>query len=210
MYLPGFLTAEGLARMREDSERFTPHARRRDVDESGEWKTPRHLFAIGAQTIRKIGTVIPQFFENEGLWQFVSGVVGKDAVPYGDPDENCVVTVLAKLGDQHGAHCDDFPWVCNIAIDTPPPGSGGVLRFAPYCTDVQSLESSHSRLLPLKPGDAYVLQTDKTVHEVTKLTLEGCRRVLVSFAFIAKGEVKVSSATSKALFSDDGNHDALQ
>ena len=204
VHLPGFLTEEGLARFRSEIREMESHGQRRDLDTFGAWSTPRRFRAIGAQTIRGIGSIIPTVFESSGLQNFISGMVGTKAVPYGDPHENMAVMILEKPNDEHGAHCDEFPFAFNIALEVPPQDAGGVLQYAPQTRSIFAFSGRQRETSPpLEAGDAYLMHSGSTIHRVTGLTKEGCRRVMLSYSFSTPALVNRPSASGAPLFGDE-------
>jgi len=198
--LPGFLIEEGVRLFREEALRLLgAHGKRKDLSALN--GSPRHMTTVNGRHLLN-GEYIPGLLRHPALLEYVTGIVGERVVPYGDTNEACVLIELNNKGDTHGAHCDQFRGVLNVAVAMPDEAEdGGVLAYVPGVRDPAALRGKDRREVWLKPGDAYVMDhTDDCVHEVTPLTRRGSRRIIASLAFSDPKHAGIPSQSSAQLF----------
>jgi hypothetical protein len=194
--LPNFFSDWGFSIVRGEGQRLAGLASRRDVfmDESHSW---RHMATIGSLKLQQLSSIVPDMYRCNDLFEFLSGVAGEpvDCVP--DKNEQYVLNCLQQGGDYHGGHVDSYSFAFNVIIDTPPPGSGGVVKI------LESLDSDpfdeNSIQIPLRANDAYFLRTDIAVHMVTQVAGES-RRIALNFAYKAGRDDAQESYSSAQLY----------
>jgi hypothetical protein len=195
--LPNFFSDWGFSLLREESQRLATQTVRRDIfiDETLSW---RHMATLGSLKLRQFSSIIPNMYQCGDLFDFLTGVAGEsvDGVP--DKNEQYVLNCLLQDGDFHGSHVDSYSFAFNIIIDTPPPGSGGVVKIIePQDSDPHDAVATE---IPLHPNDAYFMRTDIAIHMVTSIA-DHCRRVALNFAYKGLRDEAEESYSSSLLYS---------
>jgi hypothetical protein len=194
--LPNFFSDWGFSILRGEGQRLAAQASRRDVfmDESHSW---RHMATIGSLKLQQLSSIVPDMYSCHDLFAFLAGVAGEpvDCVP--DKNEQYVLNCLQQGGDYHGGHVDSYSFAFNVIIDTPPPGSGGVVKI------LESLDGDpfgeKSMEIPLRANDAYFLRTDIAVHMVTQIE-DQSRRIALNFAYKSGRDKAQESYSSSLLY----------
>ncbi|MGW6389682.1 HalD/BesD family halogenase [Streptomyces sp. NPDC055103] len=115
--------------------------------------------------------------------------------------ERHVLNVLHRPGDTHGAHTDDYPLALVLFLEAPPhPADGGLLEFHPGRGDLDALDAPGTHRAHHRPGDAYVLRSDRTAHRVTPLDRPGLRRTVLNFAYTTPGHQNPTAPSAARLY----------
>ena len=175
---------------REAHDLVASAALRRDVTVGVTGNSPRRMEIVGQSMIAAHGGLLPRLYAAESILALVAAVAGRPVrrCPY-EP-ERFILSVLAKPGDTHGWHWDDYPYALVFIVDGPAPGGGGLLEFVPrtvWNKDDPRVAAFVRRgpvgRAHLRSGDAYLLRSDTTLHRVSELGPGSGRRIAFAMAF---------------------------
>ncbi len=144
--------------------------------------TPRHISTVDAQTITKYVPEVHEFYSDSRLRKFLQAIWDQQVYLVHDPVGQFVLNYLHRKGDTHGGHLDRHPLALNVILKGPT--RGGEAEFVPNCDDPKLLDTKWSKKLPLQTGDAYLLQSDTSVHRVAPITAG--ERIALSFSYSDK------------------------
>ncbi|MCX5238998.1 hypothetical protein OG824_27745 [Streptomyces prunicolor] len=199
--LPGLLSSAGLATLATEARRLEADGVRRDFRMPCMADSPRHMTTLGGQRIAPMSPVIASLYEDRGLMRLLSSLLGEAVVAVHDPVERHVLNVMHRPGDTHGAHTDDYPLALVLFLESPPsPADGGQLEFHPARGDLAALDAPGARRAHHRPGDGYLLRSDRTPHRVTPLTRPGVRRTVLNFAYTTPGRQGVTTQSASLLY----------
>lgn len=198
--LDGFLRPDGVELMLEEVDRLRKLSIRRELAMAPMGGSPRRMSTIGGETLAEESPVIADLYADPHLAGFLSEVLGEDLGLVEDPIERHVLNFLHESGDTHGAHFDDHAVALVLFLETPPPGSGGLLEYLPRAESLAQLGSKDTRRAEHRVGDAYVLRSDTTAHRVTSLT-GGGRRTVLNFAYATPATARIRSTSAAILYS---------
>ena len=132
--------------------------------------------------------------------RLLSALMDETVVAVHEPIERHVLNVLHRPGDTHGAHTDDYPLALVLFLEAPPhPADGGLLEFHPG-SDLDELDTPGARLVHHRPGDGYLLRSDRTAHRVTPLGRPGLRRTVLNFAYTTPGRQGTTAPSASLLY----------
>jgi len=198
---PQFLQAGALPLFQCEAKRILDEAgRRRDLLMPHTNNTPRRMTTVNAKDIALLSTLIPMFYNDPTLLRSLSTLVGDDVFPAPDPLESFTCKLLHRASDIHGAHVDTYPYTLTTVLEAPVDGNGGVLEYVPRSTSIADLATDKKRSIALRPGGAYVMRTDTSIHQVTQLRSDDRRLVLV-FSYADAGTRETMSYSSAILHS---------
>lgn len=207
--LRGLCPADLLAALTDEAngivERF---GTRRELVFSITDNTPRNIVTVGQPVIKDEGPLIDAFYFSPVLRDLLASVVGEPLhiCPYAG--EHYVLSRLHKSGDTHGWHWDDYTYGFILVLEAPHYTQGGFVQaVAGTCWDKQNpdvygaLLSSQVRSYWLRPGDAYVIKTNTTMHRVHPIRGEDRRTIVnMTFASTADLAMPMTHETNDALF----------
>ncbi|MEU1861809.1 HalD/BesD family halogenase [Streptomyces gardneri] len=199
--LPGLLSSTGLATLGAEARRLEAEGVRRDFRMPCMADSPRHMTTLGGHRIADASPAITGLYEDRQLRRLLSSLHGEAVVTVHDPVERHVLNVLHRPGDTHGAHTDDYPLALVLFLEAPPsPAGGGLLEFHPDRSDLDALDAPGTRRVHHRPGDGYLLRSDRTAHRVTPLTRPGLRRTVLNFAYTTPGRQGATSSSASLLY----------
>lgn len=182
---------------------------RRDLRFAETGNTPRRMRNVRQAEIDTLGTVIPRVYESTSLRKALSTVAGEPLLPCPYLPERYVITRLERSGDTHGWHWDDYAFALVWVIECPPSADGGSVQGVPH-TRWNKHDAGVDRILAegpihswqLRPGDAYLLRTDTTMHRVEPIRRG--RRTILNMAFASRHDLtrSVSHETMDNLWAD--------
>ncbi|WRZ88128.1 hypothetical protein OHB54_03120 [Streptomyces sp. NBC_01007] len=182
--LPGLLGRDLLATLRAEVRQLEQSAARRDFRMDCMAGSPRHMTTLGGHQIARESLLISGLYQDAGLLAFLASVLGGEVTTVRDPVERHVLNILHQEGDTHGAHTDDYPLALVLFLEAPPrPEDGGLLEFSPGRQDLDELNSAAARRAHHRPGEGYLLRSDRTAHRVTPLNRPGIRRTVLNLAY---------------------------
>nr|WP_315890236.1 hypothetical protein [Streptomyces sp. P9(2023)] len=150
--------------------------------------SPRHMTTVGGRQIARESPLVSDLYQDTTLLAFLTSVLGSEVSTVRDPVERHVLNILHREGDTHGAHTDDHPLALVLFLESPPhPDDGGLLEFHPGHPDLDELDSAASRRVHHRPGEGYLLRSDRTAHRVTPLNRPGVRRTVLNLAYTVPG-----------------------
>lgn len=197
--LSDFFKPEGFALLRQEVERLSRIAIRRDLKIADSGGSHRKMSTLGGDEVARLSSLIPALYHDPGLLAFLSGIAGEPVLVVPDPVENHVLNILHQIGDIHGGHVDTYAFAFNLFIEAPEEGGGGALEYVPRSTRLEDLGGPKARSLTHAPGDCYLLKTDEVAHRVTPLTRPG-RRTIVNLAYANPATVDLASYSSSQLY----------
>ncbi|MFJ3876490.1 hypothetical protein ACIPW5_03405 [Streptomyces sp. NPDC090077] len=175
--LPGLVPPDRLVPLRREIRRLESMAAHQDRG------ALRPMTTLGGRLIAEESELIPRVYHDPSLIELVRAVSALEAVPVADPPERHVIDILHRHDDAHGEHTHGHPLA--LVVFSEAPGSardGGLLQYGPRGTDPRSADEV-ARRAHHRPGDAYLLRSDTTGHQVTALRRPGLRRVALNFAY---------------------------
>ncbi len=188
--LPGVVRGTRLGTLRAEARRLERLARRRDFTVMRADASPRRMATVGGQMVGALAPWVPRLYADASLTALIRRISGVEAVETPDLLERYVLNVLHRQGDTHGAHLDAHPLTFVLCADAPSsPRDGGLLEYAPGELDPAALEGAVARRAHHRPGDAYLLRGDASVHRVTPLRRAGLRRTVLALSYEARSPV---------------------
>jgi hypothetical protein len=203
--LPGFLTAEAVARTAAALETEVPDAYRKEraivamgedeIDASIAQDDPirtahRHSMRTIAYDLIDESSPIRLLYEWDGLTDFLSTVLGYRVYRCADPLIALVITAMPPGGEQ-GWHFDDNEFVVSLLLQKP--ASGGEFEYVPTIrTDedpgwdrirrVFGGTSDEVRTAPIAPGTLALFRGTRSLHRVSPVQAGPTRLIaLLSF-----------------------------
>ena len=190
------------------------HSRRREVVLPSTGNTPRAYRSVARDVIATHGKLIPWFFHNEAIREFLSEVAGErlHKVPY-EPEE-FIVNSQEAIGDTHGWHFDDYTYALIWIAEAPDPFAGGRVEYIPHVSwnkedpegqlrELLINRKIHSMYMPA--GSCYLMQTHKTLHRVSPLT-DYSRRTVIVFTYANDQDLQdsdISHETMEAIYAPE-------
>ena len=170
--------------------------------------TRRVMRTVGQPVIKDEGPLIDAFYFAPPLLDFVASVVGEQVHTCPYPGEHYVISRLDRAGGTHGWHWDDYTYGIILVLEAPPYTHGGFVQAVPNTSwdktnpDVYgALLSSQVRSYELRPGDAYLVKTNTTMHRVYPIRGEGRRTIVnMTLASTADLDLEFTHETNDALF----------
>lgn len=170
--------------------------------------TPRNMTTVGQPIIKDEGPLIHAFYFAPELMRLTSAVIGEElhTCPY--PGEHYVISRLAETGDTHGWHWDDYTYGIILALEAPDYRDGGFVQAVAGTSWDKENPDVYGALLggvvrsyALKPGDAYLIKTDTTMHRVHPIRGEG-RRTIVNMTLASTADLTrpMTHETNDTLF----------
>jgi hypothetical protein len=196
---PAFFSDGGYAGLLAEAQRLAKNAVRRDMRMAATDDSPRYMSTLGGESIRELSTVIPLFYQDASLLNFLSNVTGKKIIPVADRYEDIVLNHQHRAGDTHGVHYDDYLLALVAVIEAPPPGGGGMLEMVPNSTSLSDIEGQNVIVHEHAPGDCYLMKSDTTAHRVTPLNRD-FRRTTLACAYATIDFTPVKTDTSAILY----------
>ncbi|MET9376004.1 phytanoyl-CoA dioxygenase family protein [Streptomyces sp. NPDC002992] len=199
--LPQLISTAGLTALGAEARRLEADAVRRDFRMSCMADSPRHMTTLGGHRIADASPVIARLYADRELTRLLSSLLGETVVAVHDPVERHVLNVLHRPGDTHGAHTDDYPLALVLFLEAPPHAAdGGLLEFHPGRGDLDALDAPGARRAHHRPGDGYLLRSDRTAHRVSPLTRPGLRRTVLNFAYTTPGRQGATTSSASLLY----------
>jgi len=203
--LPGFLTAEAVARTAAAVEAEVPDAYRKEraivamdedeIDPSIPADDPvrtahRHSMRTIAYDLIDPSSPIRQLYEWDGLTGFLSAVLGYRVYRCADPLISLVITAMPPGGEQ-GWHFDDNEFVVSLLLQKP--RRGGEFEYVPTIrTDddpgwerirrVFEGASDEVRVAPIEPGTLALFRGTRSLHRVSPVE-DGPTRLIALLSF---------------------------
>lgn len=197
--LPGLISPAGLTELGAEARRLEAEAVRRDFRMGCMADSPRHMTTLGGHRIADASPLITRLYADRELTGLLSCLLGEAVVAVHDPVERHVLNILHRPGDTHGAHTDDYPLALVLFLEAPSnPADGGLVEFHPGRGDLDALDAPGTRRVHHRPGDGYLLRSDRTAHRVTPLSRPGLRRTVLNFAYTTPDR-QASTAPSASL-----------
>ncbi|WP_327406984.1 phytanoyl-CoA dioxygenase family protein [Streptomyces sp. NBC_01288] len=199
--LPGLTSPAVLAKLGEEARQLEADAVRRDFRMECMADSPRHMTTLGGHRIADASPLITGLYEDRELMRLLSSLLGETVVPVHDPVERHVLNVLHRPGDTHGAHTDDYPLALVLFLEAPPHiADGGLLEYHPGREDLNALDAPGARRAHHRPGDGYLLRSDRTAHRVTPLGRPGLRRAVFNFAYTTPDRQGATTSSASLLY----------
>ena len=147
--------------------------------------TPRHMTTVGQPVIVEHGPLIHSMYFSPVMKDMLSAIVGEELFTCPYAGEHYVISRLAKSGDTHGWHWDDYSYGFVLILEAPHYREGGFVQAVPHTSwDKQNpdvygaLLKSQVRSYAFEAGDAYVIKTDTTMHRVHAIRGNGRRTII--------------------------------
>ncbi|MET3135073.1 hypothetical protein AAKU55_005376 [Oxalobacteraceae bacterium GrIS 1.11] len=147
--------------------------------------TPRHMRTVGQPTILEHGPLIHSTYFSSVVKDVLSEVVGEEMFTCPYAGEHYVISQLRKSGDTHGWHWDDYAYGFVLILEAPDYREGGFVQGVPHTSWNKQNPDVHGALLSstvhsyaLKPGDAYLIKTDTTMHRVYPIRSDARRTII--------------------------------
>jgi hypothetical protein len=170
--------------------------------------TPRAMTTVGQPIIKAEGPLIDAFYFAPELLRLSAEVLGEPVHTCPYPGEHYVISRLAESGDTHGWHWDDYTYGIILVLEAPDYRNGGFVQTVAgtswdkenpdvYGALLQGVVRSHA----LKPGDAYLVKTDTTMHRVHPIRGED-RRTIVNMTLASTADLSkpMTHETNDTLF----------
>ena len=190
--LPGFVHAEGVARLLAEIDGLADEAERRRYtrtpysfmteDDSLPTGHPRRRhqdYALSMLYAHQFGAASPlrRLFEWGPLTEFLSGVIARPLYRSVDPTYSLMVTLIPP-GGEHGWHFDSNDFVASLLLR--PAEEGGVFEYVPglrsaadesYDEVARVLDGSRSRVCPVPAaaGTLILFHGHHALHRVTRV-----------------------------------------
>lgn len=185
------------------------YGRRRDFRMGATDHTPRRMANVEQKFIAANDGTILNLYDSPRLQEMVAAIVRAPIHPCPYEPEWMVITLLDQEGDTHGWHWDDYSLALVWILDAPDLDAGGILQCVPNTfwdkdhPDVlrfflnNTIHSYHFRA-----GQAYLMQTSRTMHRVYPLLRGGQKRLIVNYAFATTEDLQsdISHETVEALW----------
>ncbi|MDE1674890.1 hypothetical protein [Nocardia gipuzkoensis] len=185
---------------------------RRDLAFAETGFTPRRMRNVRRSQIAASGVAIREAYESPELTAVVAAVAGQSVYSCPYEPEQFVVTQLARPGDTHGWHWDDYSFALVWVAECPNPLDGGFVECVPGTVwdkrrpgIEQVLRDRAVHRLEAGPGQVYLMRASTTLHQVHPIRRG--RRTIVNMAFASEDELcrPVSHETMDALWSGPGH-----
>lgn len=169
---------------------------RRDLSIAQTCYTPRLMSNVRQSCINQAGMVIPLVYHSNSLISLIARVVGEEVFfcPY--EEEKFVINHLARKGDTHGWHWDDYSYTLVLFVESPPSELGGELEFIPNTVWNKSTPSITHYLSQGEvqgrnhdTGDVYIIKANTSLHRVVPLK-GNADRIVISMAFASKEDLE--------------------
>jgi hypothetical protein len=217
--LPGLLSSETLAIVRDDVAALEPRARAREFVMAGP-DTPRVMSVLGATQLLEGAPALGTLYVHFELVGLVARLAATTIHCCPHPEELMVCNLLLANGSTHGWHLDDPPYALVIVLEAPDPGAGGELELVAdwegLCAGVgidphrrvqdgveHARERGAIRVAHHRAGDAYLLRADRCLHRVTPLTEPHARRVALNFAYERRANATYGDTATLLYGQDD-------
>lgn len=183
-------------------------SRRRDLTFRETSNTPRYMWNVAAEDIRRHNGVAVSVYESAAFRGALGKVAGEPVLPCPYEPEHYVITHLERPGDTHGWHWDDYSFGVIFVVDCPPVEAGGFVQTVPNTAwskedarVYQQIIAHPIRSYALRPGDLYILRTDTTMHRVHPVE-PGATRTIINMAYAAERDLRkpTSHETMEELF----------
>jgi hypothetical protein len=170
--------------------------------------TPRHLASVGQPVIKEHGPLVHSVYFSTALRHLLAEIVGEELFICPYPGEHYVISRLARSGDTHGWHWDDYTYGFILVLEAPDYRDGGFVQAVPNTSWDKENPDVHGALLnsvvrsyAFEPGDAYLIKTDTTMHRVYPIRGDG-RRMIVNTTFASAEDLvrPMSHETNDTLF----------
>jgi hypothetical protein len=211
--LRGFCPPELLEALR--TEAFTimdEHGVLRDLTLDITDGTPRHMTTVGQPVVRDRGPLIHNLYFSPVVKELLSSVVGEEVHTCPYAGEHYVISRLGRNGDTHGWHWDDYTYGFILVLEAPHYKDGGFVQGVPNTSWDKQNPDVHGALLKsvvrsyaFKPGDAYVVKTDTTMHRVHEIRGDA-RRTIVNMTLASGADLArpITHETNDILFGGTG------
>ncbi len=226
--LPGFLSAHGLRRLREDARALEPRAHR-SVKQSNPYNVPvtddmpdDHPARILSTTERHGvayhdmgGTAMAALYRWAPLGRFVADVLGLRQVHLHEDPSNALVLQIYKPGDQLAWHFDRAHFSTILQLQKA--DEGGYFEAAPNIRSEgdENLEGVHAILSEKReppfrgrsePGTFVIIFGRNCLHRVTRVIGEHARISLI-LSYEEQPGMKLDAKTRKLFFGPDAPDD---
>jgi hypothetical protein len=177
--------------------------------------TPRHMITVGQPDIAVKGDIIPSLYKSKALVNLASRLVGEQVFECPYLGERYVISSLQKSGDTHGWHWDDYALGMVWVLEAPEASEGGFVQSVPNTSwdkenpDVfKAILDNPIHSYAFKPGDAYIIRADKTLHRVHPISSNN-RRVIVNTTWALAEDFgkKITHETNDILFGGSTKYD---
>lgn len=192
------LTEEGFSLLKKEANKLKDFFIRKDFLMKDSENTPRRLSTINTIDIKSMSTILPSFYYDQDLLDFLSEIANETVYSLSNKFESFVINSLHQKNDTHGGHIDDYPYAFNIILEAP--SVGGELELVLDSTKVSDLKNEEilKRYL-LKAGNCYLLKSDVNVHRVAELKSDDVRTVL-NFSYSDFKNKDLPSYSSSSLY----------
>lgn len=197
---PAFVSDSFFPKLKRDVDALLTRKIRRDFLMECMDNSPRRMNVVNGHAIERFSELIPAFYNDARILDFLSEVVGERVLPLTDDIDRYVINQLQQTSDTFGAHYDDYPLSFVIILESPGVEFGGYAEMVPNASSLSQLDDNPIRL-PLKAGDAYLLKTDTTAHRVAPLT-QDVRRTAINFAYTTPGYVPRQTESAAKLYAE--------
>jgi hypothetical protein len=170
--------------------------------------TPRHMASVGQPVIKEHGPLIHSVYFSPALRRLLSDIAGEELFICPYPGEHYVISRLARSGDTHGWHWDDYTYGFILVLEAPDYRDGGFVQAVPHTSWDKENPDVHGALLKsvvrsyaFAAGDAYLIKTDTTMHRVYPIRGDG-RRMIVNTTFASGADLErpMTHETNDTLF----------
>ena len=172
--------------------------------------TPRFMSVVRQVDIAREGKIIPKLYYSKVFTNFISKLVGEDAIFCPFENEKFVISRMSQPGDTHGWHWDDYSYSLIWFVECPPSDLGGALQFIPNT----SWDKSNPKIdyylsnYPVQTkthvaGDAYILKADTSMHRVEPIK-ENAVRVMLALTWASAKDLEktITHETMNELYVD--------
>jgi hypothetical protein len=198
--LPSFLKQDAFNILGKEISKLKGISKERKFVMPG-YKTPRFLSTLGGTAILENSRFLNILYSHHELISLLSQIVGEQLYLCKHENEFMVFNYLNAKKSTHGWHLDDPTYAIIICFESPESEEDSrveiIKKWTDYCrTNGRSPEDEVVDLverarrenlvktLPvLRPNDAYVLRTDRTLHRVTEIKTEGATRAILNLAY---------------------------
>ena len=170
--------------------------------------TERHMRTVGQPVIREHGPLIHTTYFLPSIKTLLSRIVGEDLFTCPYPGEHYVISSMARTGDTHGWHWDDYSYGFVLVLEAPPYREGGFVQAVAGTAWDKADPDVHGALLKgqvrsyaLAAGDAYVIKTNTTMHRVHPVR-SSSRRLIVNTTWANQADLtrNMTHETNDILF----------
>ncbi len=197
--LPTLLNASDYQLLFDESvELLENHSKRKDFAMAETDFTLRKISTVSGNVISKTAKLIPGFYQNTELVNFLSSIAEIDLFLTPDPADRHTVHRLHNKGDEHGGHVDTYPYVLVFLLEHPRFDEGGELKFVPNSLEIKDLDTDKALVATFNDGDCYFMKAGSNVHSVLPLKKDCHRTVLVfTYADEVSTEILTSYSSDK-------------